>query len=71
MITTTEELNTIMDKDPLSLSPDDITQIVAYHRRNREAGPRPKRETGPTPKIDLGALKLTSPTVSEPIKRRI
>ena len=65
------DLNNLMDRDPLSLTAADVTAIVAYHRKNREGGPRPKKESGPSPKIDLGALKLTTVTPLNPIKRRV
>ena len=65
------DLDDLMDKD-LPLSRDDLQKLVAYHRKNREAGPRPKKETGPQPTISLTALGLVKPSApSTPIKRRI
>ena len=52
-------IDELMDLDPLSMTPDDISSIIDYHRRNRanhEAGVKPKKDTGPAAKIDLGAL---------------
>ena len=70
-MTETEELTLIMDKDPIALTPSDISAIIAYHRRNRESGPRPKKETGPVAKIDLNAIGLKPSVPANPIKRRI
>jgi hypothetical protein len=64
-------IDTLMSLDPLAMTPDDINEIIAYHRRNRanhEAGVKPKKETGPALKIDLASLGLAR--VEEPIKRR-
>lgn len=64
-------IDLLMDLDPMMMTPDDITQIIAYHRKNRanhEAGIKPKKETGPVAKIDLAQLGLTK--VVEPIRRR-
>ena len=60
----------IMDKDPLELTKDDISTVVAYYRRQREAGPRPKKEKGPEPKIELQSLGL-GPAPVAPIHRRV
>ena len=65
-------IDTLMSLDPLMMTPDDITSIIEYHRRNRanhEAGVKPKKETGPKIAIDLASLGLTK--VEEPIKRRL
>ena len=66
-------LNELMDRNPLDLTQDDITRLVAHYRQQREAGPRPKKETGPTAKLDLNKLGI-KPTVPQPagpaIKRR-
>ena len=53
------EVDSLMDLDPLSLTASDIDAIIAYHRKNRAnaaAGIKAKKETGP--KKDLSeALK--------------
>lgn len=58
------EIDLLMDLDPLLMTANDITSIIAYHRRNRansEAGIKPKKESGPKQKIDLLALGLIKP----------
>lgn len=68
----TNNIDALMDADPLTLTPDDITAIVEYHRRNRanhEAGVKPQKETGPKATIDLVALGIAKPAA--PFKRRI
>lgn len=70
-MTSTNNIDALMDLDPLSMTPDDITEVIAHHRRNRanhEAGIKPKKESGPAAKIDLAVLGLVK--VEEPIKRR-
>lgn len=65
-------IDDLMSLDPLEMTPDDITSIIAYHRNNRanlELGVKPKKETGPKVELDLVALGLTKP--KEPLKRRI
>lgn len=64
-------IDLLMDLDPLLMTPDDITQIIEYHRRNRanfEAGVKPKKDTGPKQEINLVQLGLA--VKEEPIKRR-
>lgn len=54
------ELDALMDIDPLELSDQDLDKIIAYQRKaraNREAGIKPKKESGP--KIDLATLMST------------
>jgi len=72
---THNDLDTLMDLDPLKLSEQNITDIIAYHRRQRArraAGEKPSRDTV-GPKIDLSKIvsglkpKATGPI----IKRRI
>lgn len=53
------DLDLLMDADPLGLSDQDIDKIIAYHRQqraNREAGgaKRASKDTGP--KLDIAAL---------------
>jgi hypothetical protein len=65
-------IDLLMDLDPLMMTPEDISSIIDYHRRNRqnfESGVKPKKETGPVEKINLAALGLTTPDA--PIKRRV
>ena len=54
-----EEPNTVdalMDLDPLSLTADNIDQIIAYHRKARAntTGGKAKRDTGP--KVDISEV---------------
>lgn len=65
------DLDDLMDKDPLSLTKEDIDDIIAYHRRLRsEPGVRPKRVVEAGPKIDLAAIGLVKPVVAAPVVRR-
>lgn len=75
------DLDELMDKDPLSLSSQDIDTIIAYQRNQRaqrEAGvkaPRGKAKglnAEPGKKLDLAALGLRpTPSAATAIKRRI
>lgn len=70
--TPASELDSLMDKDPLLLSTQDIDSIIAYQRQARanfEAGVKTKKAEGPKKKLDLLAMGLIKP--AEPIKRRI
>lgn len=78
----TNEINRIMDEDPLNLSAQDIDQIIAYHRRLRsdfEAGIKPKKaEVDGIKKLDIGAIMKArasgvlpeKATGATPLKRR-
>lgn len=59
---TSEELDALMDKDPLDLSAQDIDAIIAYQRKRRadfDAGIKPKKGGGEAKQsIDLVALGL-------------
>jgi hypothetical protein len=62
-------LDWLMSMDPLELSAQNIDQVIAYHRRNRQlvdAGVKPKKNEGP--KVDLAKIGLgKAPQV---VKRR-
>jgi len=63
------EIDTLMDLDPLELSSQDIDRIIEYQRKARanfEAGVKPKK--GEAVKIDLVKLGLVK--APEPFKRR-
>lgn len=67
------EIDELMDKDPLELSAQDLDAIIAYQRKqkaNFDAGIKPTKggSDGPV-KIDLVALGLAK--APEVIKRRI
>ena len=50
-------IDALMDLDPLQLTQDDISSIIAYHRKARASaasGTKAKRETGP--KIDISEV---------------
>ena len=70
MVTEPDTITELMDREVLDLSSSDIDRIIAYHRKNRESGPRPKKETGPTAKLDLASIGLAPKPTSNPIKRR-
>jgi len=66
------DLDELMSRDPLSLSAQDIDEIIAYQRKaraQRESGARPAKADGPAKKIDLLSLGLIKKP--EPMKRRI
>jgi hypothetical protein len=66
------EIDELMNLDPLDLSAQDIDAIVAFQRKARanfEAGVKPKKETGPKTKLDLTSMGLVKKL--EPLKRRI
>lgn len=73
------EIDALMDLDPLEMSDVDIDAIIAYQRKaraNAESGVKPKKagSSGPKVTLDLAALGLlkTEPKVAGPsIKRRI
>ena len=55
------EVDLLMDLDPLELSAQNIDSIITYHRKmrqNHEAGVKPKKESGPKQKIDLAEIGL-------------
>lgn len=63
-----DEIDTLMSKDPLEMTSNDLDAIIAYYRNRRAAasGPKPKKDTGPGLKIDLQALGL-KPKSSTPV----
>lgn len=67
------ELDELMDKDPLELSAQDIDKIIKIQRQARqnwEAGIKPKKGTSQGEvKIDLVELGLTSPRVTGTVRR--
>ena len=70
------EVDMLMDLDPLSLTTNNIESIIAYHRKaraNAAAGIKPKRESGP--KIDIssvvaGMTGTAQPSSAPSIRRR-
>ena len=70
------EIDDLMDLDPLSLSARDIDAIIAYHRNARAAheagGPKPKRGAQPKIAVDLSAMVkgMTAPKTGEVDKPR-
>lgn len=71
------EIDLLMSLDPLSLTKDDLSAIVAYHRKlrsEREAGKGRAARAANAPKVKLDLAKLGFvPTVSggSVIKRRV
>lgn len=83
-MTTPFDLDTLMSLDPLSLTKEDLTAIVAYHRNlraEREAGKgkavraRNAATAGTGPKLDIkalmGSVVKTEPAGGNIIKRRV
>ena len=70
------DLDELMDRDPLSLSSQDISTIITYHRKQRArraAGEKPSRDTA-GPKVDLAKImgSLIKSKADVPvIKRRV
>lgn len=66
------EIDALMDLDPLSLTAENIDEIIAYHRKARAGGPKPKKDSGP--KLDISALVQgmteSAPSVAGKIRRR-
>lgn len=65
------EIDRLMDEDPLNLSAQDIDQIILYQRKmkaNFDAGI--KSPKGDAPKIDLKALLGASVSKVEVTRRR-
>ncbi len=68
------EIDILMDKDPLELSAQDIDAIIAYQRKMRaqwDSGVKPKKEKGPgamTGEEIVKALGIGKEVV--PFKRR-
>lgn len=68
----TNELDKLMDLDPLELSSQAIDKLIDYQRKARanfEAGVKPKKGGGETVKLDLVKMGLIKEP--EPIKRRM
>lgn len=66
------EIDELMDKDPLNLSEQDIDAIIAYQRKMKgisDSGVKPSKVAGPKVAISLESLGLKKP--SEPVKRRV
>ena len=69
------EIDTLMDLDPLELTAADITSIIAYHRKaraNLASGVKPKREAGPAVDISdaLKGMFEIAETAKPTIRRR-
>lgn len=69
------EIDTLMDLDPLELTTSDLDTIIAYHRRNRanaEGGVKPKKESGPKISLDNVLKTLVKPqAAASEFKRRV
>lgn len=65
------DINLLMDKDPLDLKNTDIEDLIAYHRAQRGAfdqGQQPKKKA--EPQVDLSSvMKALAPTAA-PMQRR-
>lgn len=64
------EIDELMDRADLVYTPDEIGKLIAYYRKAREAGPRPKKEKGPEAKINLAEIGLKAAPTGSAIKRR-
>ena len=75
------DLNTLMQrideinhKSPIELVPEDINDLIKYHRRARElkaSGEKPKRKSSAGSAIDLDVLMSVTKPEGPKITRRI
>lgn len=71
------DIDLLMSLDPLSLTKDDLSAIILYHRNlraEREAGKGRAARAANTPKVKLDLSKLgfkSSPSGGAVIKRRV
>lgn len=68
------DLDELMSKDPLTLTKDDLDNIIAYERKYRAqlaAGIKPKKEKGPTIDISSVLSNLTKKPAASVVKRRV
>jgi hypothetical protein len=66
------DIDTVMSKDPLSMTDLDLKVVIAYYRNQRayrENGGKAKKDAGPKTKLDLTALGLK--VAGPDVKRRI
>lgn len=69
------DLNALMDRDPLSLSTQDIDSIIAYQRQHRatmeSGGKRARKVEGP--KVDVQSVldNLIKPKTGQGVTRRV
>ena len=71
----TNTIDELMEIDPLSLTADNIDQIIAHHRKARQnaaQGIKAKKERGPSVDISSVMANLTgaAPTAGTPTVRR-
>ena len=67
------DLDELMSKDPLSLSDQDIDEIITYQRKaraQREGGVKPKKGASDAPKAKLDFAALGLIKKAEPMIRR-
>ena len=67
-------IDALMDEDPLNLTPANIDAIIAFIREDRarlEGGGKATKETGPKVVVSLADLGLIKPKVAVQLKRRI
>lgn len=65
------DINTLMDMDPLNLKNEDIETIIAYHRAQRGAfdqGQKPKKKV--EARVDLSSVMKALVPTAAPMKRR-
>lgn len=67
------DLDELMDRDPLDLSAQDIDDLIRYHRKQRArraSGEKPLKNTA-GPKIDLTQIiKSLKPAAAKPVITR-
>lgn len=60
----TNTIDALMDLDPLSLTQENISSIIAYHRKaraNATSGGKARKDTGPKVDISEVMAKLSGP----------
>lgn len=50
------DLDDLINTDPLALTKADLDGIIAYHRKARASGAKPKKDTGPKTSGDGASL---------------
>lgn len=72
---TSNEVDLLMDLDPVNLSAQDLDKIILTHRKWRadyQAGVKPKKATGQKQTLDIGSLvqnitkNIEGPTITPP-----
>ena len=64
------EIDELMDMDPMDMSEGHLDAIIAYHRNNRAqlaSGGKPKKETGPKKELASVLKNILGPAKATPL----